>query len=200
MAKPRVKNPYPGLVAAELDTSFVPQDSSNSAAGLGLAWSPLRSNSLVVRGGYGFFNARTTAGLAARAHSQKGLTVQTRTFTGETRSAAFIPAYPNTICGAPDSSGVPPSCPAPASGTDIIMPFDPNYTQPFVQQGSFGLEYQFQRDAALSVSYLVDRGIHLQRYRDVNLGTPGTPTTIGIAGASTVMTFQRFTLPRPITG
>jgi len=80
------------------------------------------------------------------------------------------------------------------------MPFDPNYTQPFVQQGSFGAEYQFQGDAALSVSYLVDRGIHLQRYRDVNLGTPGTPTTIGIAGASTVMTFQRFTLPRPITG
>ncbi len=80
------------------------------------------------------------------------------------------------------------------------MPFDPDYTQPLVQQGSFGAEYQFQKDAALSVSYLADKGMHLQRYRDVNLGTPGTPITIGIAGRSTVLTFTRFTLPRPIAG
>jgi len=80
------------------------------------------------------------------------------------------------------------------------MPFDPDYTQPFVHQGSFGVEYQFRRDAALSVSYLLDRGIHLQRYRDVNLGVPGTSTTISIAGTSTALTFPRFTLPRPIAG
>jgi len=77
------------------------------------------------------------------------------------------------------------------------MPFDPDYTQPLVHQGSFGVDYQFQRDAALSVSYLVDRGIHLQRYRDVNLAMPVTPTTISIAGTSTALTFPRFTLPRP---
>jgi len=80
------------------------------------------------------------------------------------------------------------------------MPFDRDYTQPLVQQGSFGVEYQFQKDAALSVSYLAARGTHLQRYRDVNLGTPGTPATIGIADANTVVTFLRFTPPRPITG
>ncbi len=200
MAKPRVKNPSPALAAAGLDTSFVPQDHNNVAPRLGFAWSALRSKRLLVRGGYGLFYARTTAGLAARAHFLNGLTVQTRTFAGGTPSAALIPAYPNTICGAPDSSGVPPSCPAPAAGTDIIMPFDPHYTQPFVQQGNFGVEYQFQRDASLSVSYVVDRGIHLQRYRDVNLGTPTTPTTIGIAATSSVMTFHRFTLPRPILG
>jgi len=200
MAKPRVKNPYPGLVAAELDTSFVPQDNNNFAPRLGFAWSPLRSNRLVVRGGYGLFYARTTAGLAARAHFLNGLTVQTRTFTAGTPSAALIPAYPNTLCGLPSASGAPPNCPAPTTGADIIMPFDPDYTQPFVHQGSFGVEYQFRRDAALSVSYLLDRGIHLQRYRDVNLGVPGTSTTISIAGTSTALTFPRFTLPRPIAG
>src|SRR6266446_874207 len=200
MAKPSVKNPSRALGATGLDTSFVPQDNNNFAPRLGFAWSPLRSNRLVVRGGYGLFYARTTAGLAARAHFLNGLTVQTRTFTGETRSAALIPAYPNTICGAPDSSGVPPSCPAPAAGTDIIMPFDPNYTQPFVQQGSLGVEYQFQRDASLSVSYLGMRGTHLQRWRDVNLGTPATPTLIGIAGTNTALIFSRFTLPRPVAG
>src|SRR4029077_4856267 len=146
MAKPKVKNPSPAWAAACLDTSFVPQDNNNFAPRLGLAWTPLRSKRLVVRGGYGLFYARTTAGLAARAHYQNGLTVQARTFAGGTPSAALIPPYPNTLCGPPDASGAPPTCPAPATGADIIMPFDPNYIQPFVLQGSFGMEYQFQRD------------------------------------------------------
>jgi len=200
LAKARVKNASQALAAAGLDTSFVPQDNNNFAPRLGFAWTPLHSKSVVVRGGYGLFYARTTAGLAARAHFLNGLTVQTRSFVAGTSSAALIPAYPNTLCGPPDSSGAPPTCPAPTTGTDIIMPFDPHYTQPFVQQGSFGAEYQFQKDVALSVSYLADRGTHLQRYRDVNLGTPSTPTTIGIAATSTVLTFLRFTLPRPIAG
>ena len=200
MAKPTVKNPSTALAAAGLDTSFVPQDNNNFAPRLGFAWTPSRSKSFVVRGGYGFFYAPTLAGMAARAHYQNGLTVQTRTFAGGTPSAALIPAYPNTLCGATDSTGVPPSCPAPAAGTDIIMPFDPNYTQPFVQQGSLGVEYQFLEDAALSVSYLGMRGTHLQRWRDVNLGTPATPTLIGIASTNTALIFARFTLPRPVAG
>ncbi len=201
MARPRVKNPAPALTAAGLDTSFVPQDNNNFAPRIGFAWTPLRSKTFVVRGGYGFFYARTAAGLAARAHFLNGLTVQTRSFVAGTSSAALIPAYPNTLCGPPDTtSGAPPTCPAPTTGADIIMPFDPDYIQPLVQQGSFGVEYQFQRDASLSVSYLADRGTHLQRYRDVNLGTPSTPTTIGIAATSTILTFPRFTLPQPIAG
>jgi hypothetical protein len=72
--------------------------------------------------------------------------------------------------------------------------------QPLVQQASFGFEYQFEKDLVLSVSYLAVKGTHLHRYRDINLGTPATPAVIGIAGTSTVLTYQRYTLPRPIYG
>ena len=80
------------------------------------------------------------------------------------------------------------------------MPFASDYTQPMVQQGSFGVEYQFQKDASLSVSYLEMRGTHLQRWRDVNFGAPATPTLIGIAGTNDTLIFSRFTLPRPVAG
>jgi len=200
MAKPTEKNPSTALAAAGLDTSFVPQDNNNFAPRLGFAWTPSPSKSFVVRGGYGFFYAPTLAGMAARAHYQNGLTVQTRTFAGGALSAGLIPAYPNTLCGPPDPSGAPPSCSAPTTGADIIMPFAPDYTQPMVQQGSFGVEYQFQKDASLSVSYLEMRGTHLQRWRDANLGTPATPTLIGIAGTNDALIFSRFTLPRPVAG
>jgi len=63
-----------------------------------------------------------------------------------------------------------------------------------------GIEAQLHRDFALSASYLTAKGTHLARTRDVNLGTPTTPATIGIVGTSTVLTYQRFTLLRPIAG
>lgn len=194
MAKPRVKNPSPALAAAGLDTSFVPLDANNFAPRFGFAWSPLRSQRLVVRGGYGLFYAWTFAAMASRTHYQNGVSVQTRTFTG-----ASIPAYPNTLCGPPDPSGVSPNCPPPATGADVIMPFSRDYAQAYDQHASFGLEYQLREDWAISASYLMVKGTHLQRWRDVNLSAP-TPTNIGIAGTSTMLTYQRFTLARPIVG
>jgi len=194
MAKPQLKNPSPALAARGLDTSFVPLDGNNFAPRFGFAWSLLRSQRLVVRGGYGLFYARLRAAVAVRAHYQNGVSVQTRTFTG-----ASIPTYPNTLCGLPDSSGTPPICPPLVAGSDTIMLFARDYVQPYAQHASFGFEYQLRDDWAISASYLMTRGSHLQRWRDVNLSAPA-PTNIGIAGASTVLTYQRFAAPRPISG
>ena len=184
-----------------LDTSSVPTDNNNFAPRLGFAWTPLRNQLLLVRGGYGIFYARTPSGMSSRAHFQNGLTVQTRTFLGGTPTAALIPAYPNTLCGPPDPSGTPPSCAAPASGAgpSLLMMFDPRYTWPVVDQGSFGIEVQLQKDMALSASYLWVHGTHLQRVRDVNLSSP-TSATIPIANTDTVLTYLRFNSPRPIPG
>jgi outer membrane receptor protein involved in Fe transport len=201
-AKPPVKNPSPALAAAGIDTGALPTDTNNFAPRLGLAWAPLRDNRLVVRAGYGIFYSPTIAVLIARAHFQNGITVQPRTFQGGTSSAALIPAYPNNFCGPPAPSGVAPSCAPPAigAGNPIITPFARDHPEPYVQQGSLGFELQLQKDFAISVSYLSAKGTHLAHTRDVNLGTPTTPTRIGIAGTSTVLTYQQFTLPRPIAG
>lgn len=198
MAKATVKNPSPALAAAGLDTSFVPLDANNFAPRIGFAWSPLRER-LVVRGGYGIFYPRTNAGQLARVYYQNGVSVQTRTFAPGTPSASLIPAYPSTLCGLPDPSGVPPSCPPPIAGSDIIMPFAPNYRQPMVQHGSFGVEYQLKRNWTISVSYLAVKGTHLERYRDVNLAAPAA-AAIGIAGTSTILSYQQFPASRPIAG
>jgi outer membrane receptor protein involved in Fe transport len=199
-AKPPFKNPSPALAAAGIDTSALPTDTNNFAPRLGLAWAPLRNNRLVVRAGYGIFYSPTIALLIARAHFQNGITVEPRTFFGGTPEAVLIPAYPNNLCGPPDPSGVAPSCAPPASGAGnpIITPFPRDHTEPYVQQGSLGFELQLQKDLAVSVSYLAAKGTQLARTRDINLGTPTTPINIGIAGTSTILTYQKFTLPRPI--
>jgi hypothetical protein len=201
LARPPVRNPSPALAAAGLDTSFVPADNNNLAPRLGFAWTPLRDRSLVIRGGYGIVYARTDSVMSSRAHFQNGLTVQTRTLRGGgTPTAGLIPAYPNTLCGPPDPSGIPPSCSAPASGAGppFLMMFEPHYTWPMVHQGSFGIELPLKKDTALSASYLWVHGTHLQRVRDINLGTRA-PATIPVANTDSVLAFFRFPPTRPIT-
>jgi hypothetical protein len=202
MAKPPVQNQSVALAAAGLDTSFLRTDHTNLAPRFGFAWTPLTSNRLVVRGGYGVFFGQTPALIISFASYANGVSVQTRTFEGGKPSGALIPAYPNTLCGPPDPSGVPPSCAAPDKGTSdsTLVFFYRSYRQPYSQQGSFGVEVQLQKDLSVAVNYLLVKGTHLQRVRDVNLGTPTTPTQIGIAGTSDVLTYQKFTQPRPIAG
>ena len=201
LARPPVRNPSSALTDAGLDTSFVPVDNNNFAPRLGFAWTPLRNQRLLLRGGYGIFYARTPSTMSSRAHFQNGITVQTRTFLGGAPTARLIPAYPNTVCGLPAPSGIPPSCAPPASGAGppILMMFDRNYVEPIVHQGSFGIELQVQKDTALSVSYLGVRGTHLQQVRDINLGE-SSPATIPIAKTDTELGFLRFNSPRPIVG
>jgi hypothetical protein len=201
MASPAVKNPSPALAAAGIDTSLIPSDRNNFAPRIGLSWSPGDTHRLVVRAGFGIFYAPTPAVLAVRAHFLNGISVQLRTFNADTPATrALIPAYPDTLCGPPDPNGSPPSCPPPAIGgaPPVLMAFSPTFRQPYVQQGSLGVEGAVTRDVAVSAAYLFFKGTHLQRVRDVNLGTPTVDTAIGVAGSTGVLAFQKFTLPRPM--
>lgn len=202
MRKPTIRNPSPALAAARIDTGHLRTDKNNFAPRLGLAWSPLRSNHLVLRAGYGIFIARTPSIVSARPLFQNGITVLTGNFAGGTSDAALIPPYPDNICGLPNPSGLPPNCIAPpaAAANQILQPYSRGYTQPYTQQSSLGVEFQISKDLSVSTSYLLVKGTHLQLWRDVNLATPETQATIGVANTTTVLTFNRFTLPRPIPG
>jgi len=194
MAQPGVTNSALGAVG--LDTSTISLDRNNFAPRLGFAWSPMHSRRLVLRGGYGLFYGWLRGQVTGRSFFQNGVTVQLRKFKP---GSPFIPSYPNNVCGPPDPSGLPPSCAAPIGGTDVIQLISPDYVQPYDQQASFGIEYPLQKDVAISASYLMVRGTHLQRWRDINLPEPGS-ARIGIAGTDTVLTYSIYDTPRPIVG
>jgi outer membrane receptor protein involved in Fe transport len=199
---PVVRNPSPALAAAGLDTSQLRTDTNNFAPRVGLAWSALGRDRLVIRAGYGLFYARTPSIITSRSYFQNGFTVQTRNFSGGTPDAVLIPSYPNSLCGPPDPSGLPPHCLAPAAGAGnpLLEFFSQDYVQPYTQQGSVGLELQLTGNWFLSASYLGVKGTHLQRTSDVNLGTPETPESVGIALTTTLLSYSKFTLPRPVVG
>ncbi len=180
IADPPVKNPDPGLAALGVATDRINLDKNNLAPRFGFAWNPLGNNRLVVRGGYGIFYGRTPTIMAAQVHSQNGINVRVLTFTG-----ADTPTFPNRFSTPP--AGGTPSRPS-------IFVFSPDYVSPYVQQGSFGLEYELVPNFSISASYLAVKGTHLQRTRNINL-LPPVATQIELVGEG-VRTFPRF--PGPI--
>ena len=198
--KPPVRNPSPALLASDLDTTALPIDKSNFGPRVGMAWSPTLSSRLILRAGYGIFYALTPSAFTARAYFQNGITTQTRTFDGGSPLAPLIPIYPNTFCGPPDPSGVPPNCAPPEAGAGLptLQLFSRHYREPYVQQGNFGFEVQATKSLTVSANYVVSNGTHLQQIRDVNLG--GTRLgTIAVANTNTVFSYQAFLNPRPIS-
>ena len=180
---PTTTNPL--ALVAGVNTGFIKNPANGPEPRVGIAWTPMGDNRMVVRGGYGIFYGRTPSIMYGTAMSNNGLNVASFTFDSTTTLAP--PQYPNNICGAPGGPGTSPSCPAPSggkSGAPIIFSFDPNYKQPMVQQWSLGIERELFHNLSLNVSYLGVHATHLQRTRDINLPTIGAANVL--FGSSTI--------------
>ena len=191
IAQPSVTNPTAAAVG--INTGRINEDTNNVGPRIGLAWNVLGNSKLVVRGGYGIYYGRTPSIMIGTAHSNNGINVQTQTFSG-----ALVPQYPNNLCGAPSPQ---PQCAPPTGGLSsppIIFVFEPQYVEPYIQQASFGMEYEFARDFSVSVSWLGVRGTRIYRARDLNLNPATAPFTLTVTGGSPV-TVQRYSTTRPFT-
>ena len=176
LKSPEITNPDAGLAALGIDTGQVNRDNNNFGPRLGFAWNPLKSEKMVVRGGYGIFFARTPAIMLATATSNNGIQVINVRFTG-----AAMPTYPARFTSL--QSGGTTAAPS-------IYVFAKDFVSPYVQQWSLGTECQLFKDTALTVSYLGVKGTHLQRTRDINL-LPPVPIAIPDPNGNN-LTFLRF--------
>ncbi len=177
-AQPSVLNPNAVLQATGLRTNRVPLDNHDFAPRFGLAYKVFDHDSLVVRGGYGLFYARTPSILIGTAFSQNGIQVQSYTFT------TGLPVYP-AILSAP-----------PVNLPQNIAVFDPTFRSPRTQQYSFNAEARIARDTSLTIGYLGDKSAHEARTRDINL-YPEVATR-GIFAGGAPATYLRH--PGPASG
>ena len=189
IAQPPTFNPDPQLAQAGIVSNQIHNQRDEFGPRIGFSWTPLASNRLVVRGGYGIFYGRTPAITVGTAMSNNGLNVSTLTFFPTSNPA--IPTYPNNLCGAPTQT---PSCAAPAGGTaspPTVFGFQRGYKEPDVQQFSLGGEYEINSNTAVSLTYLHVKGTHLTRTLDINLEGPEIQQQIGVIGSSDVLTYSQ---------
>src|SRR5437870_5294493 len=142
-------------------------DPNNLAPRVGLAYSPLDSGRLVVRGGYGIFYSRPSTIYIGFTFISPPMYTIRRSPIGETvrlEDPFFFPLpsqdqFPTFVKGV-----------ALANGT-----FDRSLRTPYFQQYNAGVQYALGRDLLLEVAYVGTRGLNLFRGIDINQARLASP-------------------------
>lgn len=164
-AQPSIANPDYG------QTGRIPEQAANFAPRFGFAWSPFGSRT-VLRGGYGIFYARTSAGTVNWLHRDNSNFQYTLFLQGNNSAdLALGPIFPNRI---PDTGRRPPV------GSSSITFAGDDWRTPYTQQADFGIEHQIAKDTLLTASYIWSRGIAFTTIRDTNMGAFGPAVTYRI--------------------
>lgn len=161
-------NPDAGLAALGYRTDDIPTDGRDVGPRIGFAYRLFKSRSLVARGGYGMYYARTPAVMLSDAILLNGLDQVTYTLT------ANLPTYPNILASAP----------GPAAPTNIFV-FQPDFKSPRAQQYTFQIETPVGRTSSFTIGYLGVHAGNLARSRDINL-LPSVLTTGTLSTGGTI--------------
>jgi hypothetical protein len=154
LEEPQIDNQNPQLFNNNIRTNRLNQDLNNFGPRLGLAYTLTNDNKTVLRAGYGVFYSRTPAIVTGTAITNNGIQVQSFALPGN-----LAPTYPNILTTPP--VGV--------TARQNIFFYDENFVAPLIQQGSVGLERELPGGIGVTVSYLLVKGSHLLRVRDINL-------------------------------
>ena len=159
---------------------------------LGLAWSPIDSGRLVLRGGYGIFYSEPSFFYLAWDYFSP-------------------PFYQNFVSSGHTFANPFPSVPAEGSFPLIqtgyplaTSPFDPNLRTPYFQHFNASLQYGLARDTVLQVAYVGTRGLRLFRAVAINqarIASLNHPITNQVTGeVITANTNENAALRAPMQG
>jgi hypothetical protein len=130
-------------------------DTNNVAPRLGLAWTPTRSRTTVIRGSYGLFYDRVPLRALANALLSAGNTADptnlSQTSISLSPTQAGAPVFPNIL----SSLTLPPG---------VLFNFttmNPHMENAYSEQGSLEIERQLGRNMTASIGYQHVRGLHL---------------------------------------
>jgi len=190
-----------GNVIPEYDLADVPNvsrrlvtsiDQNDFAPRIGFAYSPLASSRFVLRGGYGIFYSRGSAGpLNNGIQSPPNYIVRTRAASPIDNPFFDVPSvdqFPTFIEGAALSG----------------VFFDRNSRTPYFHQYNLSTQYLIGKDLLLEAAYVGARGVNLPRLIALNqarLASPQHPIVNEVTGAIiTTNTPQNAQLRAPFQG
>jgi len=130
-------------------------DTNNFAPRLGLAYSP--SDKWLLRAGFGSFYDRYLLAAVNRVAEWNGVDAFQLIAYGELARESFV-----------DSQGGTPSTPT-AGIAPSTFTSSPNLATPYSEVASAGVERQLTKNATITATYLLSRGVKLPRTVNVNL-------------------------------
>jgi len=167
-------------------------DPNNLAPRIGLAWSPLTSNRLALRGGYGVFYSRPSMWYIAYNFVTPPFFLST-----SSSGAPFDHPFPDAL----PASAFPAFTPGPLlAGNEI----DRDMRTPYVQQFNASTQWELSPGWVLEAAYVGTRGVNLLRYVAINqapLASSGNPIVNAVTGETiTINTNENAVLRAPFQG
>jgi hypothetical protein len=143
-------------------------DPNNFAPRIGFAYSPLDSERLVVRGGFGIFYSR-----ASFTHLGNAITLPPNYIIGRrTATDPNKPSFANPFFGTPSVDQFPTF----VQGIDLAdQVFDRNLRTPYFQQHNVSVQYAISADLLLEIAFVGSRGVNLFRNVGINQARLASP-------------------------
>jgi hypothetical protein len=194
--QPTIPNTLTTLTTAY--TSSINIDTNNMAPRIGIAWNPTPKT--VVRAGYGMFYAKTSDSTFYAIRVENGVYQQTFNCTPSSCPALTFPNVifnpPGPAPAAPFSGALTPRVTTftPPAGTQLAHGLTPDFVNPMIHEGEFTVEEQLPWNSALSVGYLMGRGMHLPVFDDVNVAPTTQSHTYDVLNSSGALA-QQVTVP-----
>ncbi|MEW6131258.1 MAG: TonB-dependent receptor [Acidobacteriota bacterium] len=172
-----------GNVISQYDVADIPNvdkrvlhsiDPNNFAPRIGFAYSPLDSNRLILRGGYGVFYSRTSF----QYITLNVIAPPTYVFGARIGAPVADPFF-----AAPTQNQFPTLVPGVALSGTL---FDRGIRTPYLQQFNFNTQYEVVKNLLLEVAYVGTRGSNLFRQIAINqasLASVQNPITNAVTGA-----------------
>jgi len=154
-----------GFVKAN-DSLLKSNDPNNFAPRVGFAWSPLQSEKMAVRGGYGIFYSRSSF----QYITLNVIAPPTYVFGAR----VLPPSLANPYFATPTPDQFPTLVPGVALSGQL---FDRNLRTPYVHQYNLGVQYQLGGHTMLDVGYVGSHGLDL--FRAVPINRPALVPTGG---------------------
>lgn len=154
--------------------SIIDGDYNNIMPRVGLAWSPLASNKVVVRGGYGLFYERTTAAFANSLRQSPPFfrEAQLDDLGDWNTVPRDIPVFPIPTMSVGFDDGEPQLEGSNDPGTEFeafeTQIFPGNLITPYMQQWNANVQWEFRPNWLLEVGYVGSRGSHLLQMANQN--------------------------------
>jgi hypothetical protein len=185
----------------EVQPSGIHRDGNNWGPRMGFSWDPWKNGKTVIRGGGGLYYSPMFEGIAFISKVLSQDTGIFQVFTPAT-GTPFLPPTTNSISiyqtllakgfilGPNAAVGPKPITasdlapfgivPTPNAPFSAVFATDPTIQNPYSTQASLGVDHQIQRDWAVSVNYIFNKGNKVLRLRDTNMMRTSIHPVLGI--------------------
>ncbi len=159
-------------------TSKINNDITMWQPRFGLTWNPTGNGKLIIRLGGGLYNAQTPLLLINQAFTANGSPTVGSSFTlTAPMISAFQRIHPEFVFPfVPDTSKAENASYFASAGIPSIRPdatfFEPDFRNPRSLQYTLGVERQLTGVLSISLDYIHNHTVHLERIHDVNLPFP----------------------------